>query len=241
MHVLLKQYKEQINAPLVRRFDLVFIEQGIRRLQAVEKVELFPVLLHGISKDASSSTDRGARMFQLFLELLPLLPLPPRGSQEDEQLRGKLKIEISDGQFLSTWLGKLLLLNTTKPYSVENSITPAGLSGSDFEIISMHSGTTIWRTPTEGGLSLVDTKVAASRFIASGALTDNERFLPSLFASTDANPDVSNVGNEIIKRIMGTVDLEDEALVLHLYDLYLGKLVSPPGTKCQSFSFIRLI
>ena len=207
----------------MRRFDLVFIEQGIRRLQSSQKVELFPTLAHGISKDASRDTDRGARIFQLFLELLPLLQLPLRGSQEDEELRTKFNIEANDGQFLSMWLGKLLLLNTAKPYSVANKVTPAGLSESDLEVISMRSGTSIWRTASEGGLSLVEIKVAASRFVASGALTDNERFLPGLFASTDANPDVSEIGNEILKRIIDTIDLEDDKLVLQLYDLYMAK------------------
>ena len=223
MQALLKQYKEQSNAPLVRRFDMVFIEQGIRRLQTAERADLVPVLLHEISRDVNNSADRGARMFQLFLELLPLLQLPSRGSKEDEQLREKLKIDASDGQFLSMWLGKLLLLKSARSYSAENRVAPAGLSESDLEFISMHSGTTIWRTGTEKGLSLVETKVAVARFIASGAFTDEERFLPSLFASTDSDTDVSVVGNEVLKRIISSIDLEDGALVVRLYDLYLGK------------------
>lgn len=223
VHALLEQYKEQGNAPLVRRFDLVFIEQGIRRLQTAERADLIPILLHGISSDATSDADRGARIFQLFLELLPLLQLPSRGSKEDEQLREKLKIDSNDRQFLSIWLGKLLLLNSARPYSIGNRVAPAGLSESDYEFISIHSGTTIWRTATGKGLSLIDTKVAVARFIASGAFTDEERFLPSLFASTDPNSDVNVVGNDILKRILGSVHLEDEALVMRLYDLYLGK------------------
>ena len=223
MQALLKQYKEQSDEPLVRRFDMVFIEQGLRRLQTAERADLIPVLLHGISRDAINSVDRGARIFQLFLELLPLLQLPSRGSNEDEQLRGTLKIDASDGQFLSLWLGKLLLLNSIKPYSAENRAAPAGLSENDFEFISMHSGTIIWRTATGKGLSLVETKVAIARFIASGAFTDEERFLPSLFASTDSNADVNVVGNDVLKRILGSVHLEDEALVERLFDLYLGK------------------
>ena len=223
MQVILKQYKDQSHAPLVRRFDMVFIEHGIRRLPTSQKEDLIPVLLHNISIDSQSSTDFGARLFQFFLELLPLLKLPPRGTKEDDLLREKLQVTPEDAKFLSMWLGKLLLLNTTKPLSVENGATVPGLSAVDGEFLTMHSGSTIWRSATGGGLNLVDTKISAVKFIASGAFTNQERFLPGLIASVDLNYKVSEVGNDIVKRLSDIVDLEDQELIIDLYNLYLGR------------------
>ena len=51
---------------------------------------------------------------------------------------------------------------------------------------------------------------------------DSERFLPALFASADTNSRLSDIGNDILKRSMASVSLEDHQLLEQLFQIYLG-------------------
>lgn len=97
---LLKQFKEQ-KSQLIRHFDLLYIQQGIDRIDSAARVDLLPALLQGISEIGTSP--QGANIFNLVLRLLPLLKLPQKGSPEDAELRTKLGLSAQDVEFLSTW------------------------------------------------------------------------------------------------------------------------------------------
>lgn len=71
-------------------------------------------------------------------------------------------------------------------------------------------------------MSLFETKIVAAKFLASGAFTDRERLLPALFASSDQNPRLSEIGDDMLKRAIQTVSLEDASLVEELFQVYLG-------------------
>ena len=159
-------------------------------------------------------------MFNLFLRLLHSLKLPPRGTKEDLELRAKLGLadREDDASFVATWLGKLILFGIN-----QNGATRCpGLSKEDCSFLQLYGKKETWTPGTEGGLSLVETKVVASRFLASGAFLDTERFLPALFASADPNSRISDIGDDILKRATSAVSLEDAALVKQLYEIYLG-------------------
>ena len=159
-------------------------------------------------------------MFNLFLRLLHSLKLPPRGNKEDLELRAKLRLadREDDASFVATWLGKLILFGIN-----QNGATRCpGLSKEDCSFLQLYGKKDTWTAGTEGGLSLVETKVVASRFLASGAFLDTERFLPALFTSADPNSRISDIGDDILKRATSAVSLEDAALVKQLYEIYLG-------------------
>jgi proteasome component ECM29 len=78
-----------------------------------------------------------------------------------------------------------------------------------------------------GGLNLTETKVLSAKFLSSGAFTEEERFLPALFASADTNSRLSDIGDDMLKRALPAVSLEDNDLVQKLYDIYLGSKDNP--------------
>lgn len=212
---LLKQFKEN-KAPLVRHFDLVYIQQGIGRIDPATRVDILPTLLQGAS-EIGESIEQAGSVFNLILRLLPLLKLPQRGSEEDFALRTKLGITDKDAEFLSSWFGKTILF-MPGPQGTKTcpALTPAEYS---FLCKGGPSNET-WDPSIDGGLNLTETKAAVVKFLASGAFTDSERFFPAVFASADTNSRISDVGNDMLKRFKP--DLEDSEVVERLFSLYFG-------------------
>lgn len=216
---LLKQFKEQ-KSQLIRHFDLVYAQQGIDRLGPEARVEILLPLLQGIAEIAvlcDTSASQGAIVFNLVLRLLPLLKLPPRGSEEDRQLKQRLGLSDEDTKFLSHWLGKLLLLT---PAAAESRCP--GLSLDEYAFLNKGSSPSeTWNPAIPGGLNLTESKVTALRLLSSGAFADIQRFLPSLVASADTNSTtLADLGDETLKRL--AIDLEDQTVVDQLYGLYFG-------------------
>ncbi|MCJ1309149.1 proteasome component M29 [Agyrium rufum] len=224
---LLKQYKETSNN-LVRHFDLLYIQQGIERISIADQISQIPIILRGLATNYSESVANTASLFNLFLRLLHNLPLPSRGSNEDQKLRAELGFSDNpkDAEFVAKWIGKLILYTPTSSTSTQSP----GLSKSECDFLQLYGKEDTWRSGTSGSLSLVDTKVVAARFLASGAFTDSERFVPALEISADANSRLSEIGDDILKRAIQAVSMEDEALIVTLLELYLGKQQPEPVT-----------
>ena len=211
---LLKQFKEQ-KSQLIRHFDLIFLQQGIDRLGSNARIEILLPLLQGISEIGTAT--QGAIVFNLVLRLLPLLKLPSKGNEEDAQLKSRLGLSDQDTDFLSFWFEKLLLLFPAD----ENSTTCPGLSPAEYTFLNKGlSVKETWDPSAASGLNITETKVNALRFLASGAFTDSQRFLPALIATSDANSRLSDLGEDLLKRFIPK--LEDSDIVQQLYGLYFG-------------------
>lgn len=148
------------------------------------------------------------------------MTFPPRGSTEDLDLRKKLGLldKTDDAAFVATWLGKLILFVVPQ----QGATRCPGLTKLECDFLQLCGKTDTWTPTAVGGLNLVETKVVAAKFLASGAFIDSERFLPALFASADPNSRLSDIGNDILKRAMSAVSFEDPILISKLYEIYLG-------------------
>lgn len=215
---LLKQYKENPNA-LVRHFDILYIQQGLDRLPVSDRLDILPLLVNGIHKNFQESARYTSSLFNMFLKLLHSLTLPLRGSAEDMGLRQQLGLMtgIEDAQFLAAWIGRLVLFAP-----VQSQKRLPGLDAEECNFLQLYDRKDTWQPGVAGGLNLVETKVVAVRFLASGAFTDTERFIPALFASSDANSRLSDVGDDMLKRAVTAISLEDDEILNQLFRVYLG-------------------
>ncbi|KAF2178559.1 ARM repeat-containing protein [Zopfia rhizophila CBS 207.26] len=221
---LLKQFKDNANVPLIRHFDILYVQQGIPRLPVGERLDLLPVLIHGISTDYSKSGQHASQLFHLLLRLLGHFKLPLRGSKEDDGLRSSLELDDEDAVFLSHWFGKLLLLSIVRHSNSERGTSSKcpGLSVEEYKFLTVQGKSDAWDPSSDAGLNLTESKVLVTRFLASGLFTDEEKFLPALFASADTNSRISDIGEDILKRVVLAKDLDDPKLVETLLDLYFG-------------------
>lgn len=218
---------------LIRHFDILYIQQGISRLAVSERLDLLPTLLQGIAKDYDTSVQHASQLFHLILRLLVHFKLPLRGSKEDDELRSTLHLSDDDGAFLSTWFGKLLLLNIVRLPSPDAAADAAasptcpGLSSEDYKFMTLQGKPDAWDPSSNAGLNLTESKALVTRFLASGLFNEHEKFLPALFASADTNSRISEVGEDTLKRVMLSKDLEQSGLVEDLFTLYFGS--TPPN------------
>ncbi|EDU41831.1 major component of the proteasome [Pyrenophora tritici-repentis] len=221
---LLKQYKENADISLIRHFDILYIQQGISRLTVAERLDLLPVLLKGISNDYEKSQQHASQLFHLILRLLVLFKLPLRGSKEDDELRVTLGLSDHDAAFLSKWFGKLILLGIVKETAPQSSALQRcpGLSPDDYKFLTLQGKPDAWDPTADAGLSLTESKALVARFVASGLFNQDEKFLPALFASADTNSRISEVGEDTLKRVMLSKDLEQSEAVEALLGLYFG-------------------
>jgi proteasome component ECM29 len=181
-----------------------------------EQMELLPTILHGLAKDSGKPTC--ATIFNLFLRLLPQLSIPPRGSQEDIELRQHLVLDVhqEDAQFVASWFGKLMLLSTVR--STASGVTCPGLTVQEYEFLTLNGKQETWDSSADEGLNLTQTKIMVLAFLTSGAFTDEERFLPALFASGDANSKISGAGDDLLKR--SKMSLEKPEIIQNLLQIY---------------------
>ncbi|KAH8815368.1 proteasome stabiliser-domain-containing protein [Xylogone sp. PMI_703] len=213
---LLKQYKENPTSSMIRHFDLMFVQQSIGKLSSNEQIELLPTLLHGIAEDSDKPTC--ATIFNLFLRLLPQLRIPPRGSKEDENLRQKLGLDSrsNDAKFVALWFAKLMIFTLVRPHTP--GVTCPGLTVQEYEFLTLNGKTETWDSSSSDGLNLTETKIRVLNFLASGAFTDEERFLAALYAAGDTNSKISSIGDDLLKR--STVSLEDRERAQNLFSIY---------------------
>ncbi|KAH6709539.1 proteasome stabiliser-domain-containing protein [Leptodontidium sp. MPI-SDFR-AT-0119] len=215
---LLKQYKENPESSMIRHFDLMFIQQSVGKLSSTEQMTLLPTIIYGLAKDAGKPTC--ATIFNLFLRLLPQLRIPLRGSKEDIELRSSLGLDshVEDAQFIASWFGKLMLLSVIR--SSAAGITCPGLTVPEYEFLTLNGKQEAWDPSSDEGLNLTQTKIVVLAFLSSGAFTDDERFLPALFASGDSNSRISGVGDDLLKR--STMSLEDPETIEKLLKIYFS-------------------
>ncbi|KAK6615782.1 proteasome component ECM29 [Botrytis cinerea] len=215
---LLKQYKEHPESSMLRHFDLMFIQQSVGKLSSKDQMDLIPTLIHGLAQDAEKPTC--ATIFNLFLRLLPQLKVPSRGSKEDTELRHQLGLDEhqEDSKFIASWFGKLVLLSIVR--AAPSGVTCPGLTVKEYEFLTLNGKQEAWDPTSNEGLNLTQTKITVLNFLASGAFTDEERFLPALFASADTNSRISSIGDDLVKR--SSVSLEDAEIVRNLLGIYFA-------------------
>jgi proteasome component ECM29 len=194
--------------------NFLWADKSLMILQ--EQMDLLPTILHGLAKDAGKQTC--ATLFNLFLRLLPRLRIPPRGSKEDTELRQQLGLEehVEDAKFVATWFRKLVLFPIV--HSTASGVTCPGLTVQEYEFLTLSGKQETWDPTSEEGLNLTQTKINVLAFLASGAFTDDERFLPALFASGDTNSRISSAGDDILKR--STISLENSETIENLLKIY---------------------
>ncbi|KAH7312497.1 proteasome stabiliser-domain-containing protein [Stachybotrys elegans] len=210
MDALLGQYKSQAS-PLVKQLDLTFLQHSLERIDDYDRRQLLPKALAGFAQD--DGQQRAGSMFQIILRLLLDMSIPPRGSKDDEAFRSTIGLEQeADAKYLAKMLGSFLRLRAPSANATWASSNPT-LTQQDLASLGVETlgSQTIFRR-----LSELKAKVVA--FLASGAFTDQEKFLPALYASASFDNRVASGGDEILKRT--TVSLEDKALVKTLFEAH---------------------
>lgn len=219
---LLEQYKRTAS-PVVKQLDLGLVKKGLLRLDQQKRRELLPIVARGISKETNRASASG--FFIILLRLLLEIKIPPRGTQDDSCFRDTIGFsDPSDAKYVADWLGKFLLLRQdlalASAADVESTIaasSPTGLSLEEIEFLRSSDPKT-WKPGEPGSLGLPECKLKAVSLLASGAFTDEERFLPTIFAAGSADSRINSIADDVLKR--SSVSLEDHDVVMSLFQAH---------------------
>lgn len=204
---LLEQYKAN-DSLLVKQLDISGVQHSLERIDEHDRRQLIPIALRDFSKDEGQA--RAAALFHIVLRLLLDVRIPPRGSKEDEQFRETIGLSnAADAAYLAKLLGIFFRLRAPVSIQTWAQVNPT-LSHQELQLVSVDDPGSY---KTFQRLSELKTKLVA--FLASGAFTDEEKFLPALYGASGFDNRVSSGAEEILKRT--SVSMEDEALVKRLF------------------------
>ncbi|RFU77196.1 proteasome component ecm29 [Trichoderma arundinaceum] len=207
---LLEQYKSSDSA-IIKQLDLPFIQHSLSRLDEDDRRDLVPIALRGCSKDEGQA--RAATFFNIILQLLLDIRLPSRGSKDDEKLRVAIGLEDeADAKYLAKTLSLFLRLRPPTPSKTLAASNPT-FSTEEANFFSVEGPGT---DKIFQNISQLRAKIVT--FLASAAFTDEEKFLPALYASSSPDTRVASLAEEIIKRT--SVSFEQEDLVKKLFDAH---------------------
>ncbi|EXJ76003.1 uncharacterized protein A1O5_00511 [Cladophialophora psammophila CBS 110553] len=200
---LVKTFRENDNA-FVKRFCLVFIEQGLPRLELDQRIETLPgVLQFAIPKAGEfDATDRKmwAIAFDFLLEVLRKWKIPERGSKEDLALSETFALSATQADLLASRLCDFLL------YDPKDSSTGRVL-GEDFQPVMEKN----FKRRSEVALPI-------AKFLFSSIFNDEQRLMPATIMSVDPNASAANMSDVMFKQ--SNFDLESESAIDMLFGLY---------------------
>ncbi|KAH6608498.1 proteasome component ecm29 [Trichoderma cornu-damae] len=207
---LLEQYKSSDSA-IIKQLDLPFIQHSLSRLDEEDRRDLIPIALRGCSKDEGQA--RAATFFNIILQLLLDVRLPSRGSKDDENLRVSIGLQDeADAKYLAKTLSLFLRLRPPTPSRTLAASNPT-FSEEEVNFFSVEGPGT---DKIFQNISQLKAKIVT--FLASAAFTDEEKFLPALYASSSPDTKVASLAEEIIKRT--SVSFEQEDLIKELFDAH---------------------
>ncbi|KAF2156972.1 ARM repeat-containing protein [Myriangium duriaei CBS 260.36] len=241
VQALVEQFRAQNDVALIRHFDLSYIHKGVPRLSAVEKNELFPVILKGIATSSRTSAEHASQVMNLVFQLIEYFTFPSRGTEQDQQLRAKLEIGDDDAIYLASWFGKLILFTLVKKSQPGHKPTCPGLTQDEYSFLALQDKSDTWTPNAETGLNLTQTKARVARLLASGLFKDNERFLPALFASADPASAVSDAGEDMLKRVVPNTDFESPEIIKQLLVYFFGDTEQGGRMKVRSPLRVKIL
>ncbi|OLN96306.1 Proteasome component ECM29 [Colletotrichum chlorophyti] len=217
---LIDQY-QKTESPILRVLDMSFIQHSIGRLEDYERRLLFSKVAEGISSPTQGTTQ--SSMFNVLLKIVPDVQIPSRGSEEDAAFREDSGLsEGTDASFVAKWLGKVLLLRIPGGSSPSRQdferLNPA-LSSADLDFLKPEQ-----RDTSAAYQKMQDLRRKVVQLLASGAFKDEERLLPALSAAASPDYQVSQAGEDILKRM--TIDFESPSIVEELYNAH-ARLPAP--------------
>ncbi|KAI5463638.1 proteasome stabiliser-domain-containing protein [Mariannaea sp. PMI_226] len=206
----LDQYKSN-DSLILKQLDIQAIQHSLERIDDHERRELIPKALKGLAEEEGRQTV-GA-MFSIILRLLLDVRIPPRGSKDDENFRESIGLSNkADAAYLAKLISLFLRLRTPATEQKWYEANPT-LSKEEVDIFAVEN----YRSH-KFFQRISELKAKLVALLASGAFTDEEKFLPAVYAASSFDNRVASSAEEILKR--SSVSMEDETLVKRLFQAH---------------------
>jgi proteasome component ECM29 len=200
---LLKNLREAQNA-FVRRFSLLFLQQGLTRIRAAEVPNMLPAVLQTLVPPTADSDPLSQKMwtisFDFLLDAMKEWRAPERGGPEEQQIKETFGLSSGQSDILAVWIGAFLVYD---PKELRPSSQPDG---------------DIWPVLEKHFKQRTRVVPQLAKFLFTPIFDDTQRLVPATILSVDPNPAAAMVGDTIFKQC--TFDLEADASIDALFQLY---------------------
>ncbi|KAI1614467.1 proteasome stabiliser-domain-containing protein [Exophiala viscosa] len=199
---LVKTYSEATNVS-VSQFGLLYIQLGLPRLKSDQAIETLPgVLQFSIPKEDShdsTSTKMWSIAFGFLLEVLRQWKLPERGSKEEIALKETFSLTPPQTDHLARRINDFIFYDPKNPHTQPENA----------DILAVYNTNYKRRSEVVPPLA---------KFLCAPLFTDQQRFIPAVIMSVDANAAALTTSDIMFKQF--NFDFEDEQNVDALFTLY---------------------
>ncbi|KAK5341475.1 proteasome component M29 [Exophiala xenobiotica] len=199
---VVKTYSDAKIAGVVQ-FGLLFMTLGLPRLKPEQATEALPSVLQSvIPKHNEYDGDQRkawALVFNYFLDVLCKWKVPERGSKEEQALKDDFALTHVQTDHLAWRIGDWIL---------HDPRNPSNLGSADFQ--------TVYDTNYRRRSEIIP---PLAKFLFTSIFNDQQRFIPAVIMSVDANASAASMGDVMFKQC--DFDLEDDQNVEALFALFL--------------------
>uniref|UniRef100_T1J5P2 TOG domain-containing protein n=1 Tax=Strigamia maritima TaxID=126957 RepID=T1J5P2_STRMM len=218
---LLLQYQDPAATSFVTNFTIIYIKLGYPRLEVAKQAELIPSVLNSLENKPQAQQD------SLLLMLMPVLG--HMSSESDKKSLFRLNEKPKIAKLLLDFMLDVLLL----PYGVTSQIMSKSSTNltSDSFTINAPPGMSEYsfkRVTNENALNpeeLEQTKLGIVKYISLGVLPEGDVALHLIIASSDTRHSIANAADMELKRAGSSVNMNNPALIVQLYSIFLGSVV----------------
>ena len=200
---LIKNFRTAENA-FVRRFSLLFVQQGLARTKPTNAPPMLPGILHSSVPSTSAFDSITRKMwsisFDFLLDALTEWRAPERGSKEDEQTKAEFSLSYVQCNIIVSKACQFLLYDPKHPSTFQSL-------DEDFR----HVFEKQFRQRSQVVSQL-------ARFLFTPIFDDPQRLAPATILTVDPNAIASTVGDTMFKQC--DFDLEVDESVTALFELY---------------------
>lgn len=235
--MLLLQYQDPANPPMVTNFTIIYIKMGVPRLSMDQQTAVFSRLVQCLEGKPQAHQDS---LLQLLVPIVGSLPMPA------DPARRKAEYGLEDRPLARQLLLDFMLDILMLPYSAFVAPPPqpaedSGAAGAAARPVVVKAPACFSELSYKRALgdpplsaeALEKTKVGILRFLAADVFPEQAMCLHYIVASADSRHSVVAAADADIRRILAGVEWNSRPLAVQLYSIFQGTVVNAkaPGPK----------
>ncbi|XP_033738890.1 proteasome adapter and scaffold protein ECM29-like [Pecten maximus] len=222
---LITQFQDPSASSIITNFSIIYIKMGFPRLDKEKQATLVPVLINCLKGKPQSQRDN---LLQLLIPAMQYIKFPSDAKQR-QSVYGLTDQHQTSGVLLDYMMDLLLLPYSAHVAGIQNRpssaqpdstppppapVTPPGLSEQSFKRVSGDNAL----IPE----ALEKAKIGVLKFLAGGILADEDVVCHYVVAAADTRHSVATAADMELKRILGSIDWNNQAIIKKLFSVFQG-------------------
>ncbi|XP_060085987.1 proteasome adapter and scaffold protein ECM29-like [Ylistrum balloti] len=224
---LITQFQDPSASSIITNFSIIYIKMGFPRLDKEKQATLVPLLINCLKGKPQSQRDS---LLQLLIPAMQYIKFPSDAKQR-QAVYGLTDQHQTSGVLLDYMMDLLLLPYSAHVAAIQNrpssaqpdatppptapvTPTPPGLSEYSFRRVAGDNAL----TPE----ALEKAKIGVLKFLGAGILAEEDVICHYIVAAADTRHSVATAADMELKRILGSIDWNNQAIIKQLFSVFQG-------------------